>query len=69
MIFDLISSISSTFTYVFDWFVRFYQSLNAYDLIISLIIISLIYKFLLAPFFGSLGSDKAKKKTNNNEEK
>lgn len=60
---DILSSCIIAITNVFDWFTNLYIAIGALNLVIALVFVSMIYRFLLYPFFSGTGqSDSVKKK-------
>lgn len=60
MIANLIAALGQAVAAAFDWLSAMLNASGALSIIITVIIIFLVYRFLLAPIVGSAGSDTVK---------
>lgn len=67
MVTDAVGIFGQALTGVVGWFLQFLSADGLSDLFLSGVFLVLIGKFLLAPLFGSAGSDKARRRKDDSD--
>lgn len=67
---SIISLFTRAISAVFSWVSELFVALSITDIFLGLFLVFMTYRFLLSPLIkgGSVGSDKAKKSNNDNED-
>ncbi len=68
MVPDAINMLNMVFAAVSSWFTQVLTASGGVGLFLGMLFILMTIRYLLAPLFGSAGSDRAKKRNNDGDE-